>query len=195
MGEVVRDSIDRCERLIESLLMLARSEAGAGQGQPVDVAALAADCITDLGARAREAGVRLNGNMQPAWVSGAPALLERMIANLLDNGIRYNDRGGELDISIHSQAGRVVLRVANGGARIEPEEVESLMQPFRRLGRGDGGFGLGLSIVRSVVSAHAGTVHLEAPEAGGLVVRVALPAAPAPTNVMVGEESRALTPS
>jgi signal transduction histidine kinase len=195
MGEAVRDTVDRCERLIESLLMLARSEAAAGREESVDVAALAADCVTDLRARAREADVRLIGDMQVAWVSGEPALLERMIANLIDNGIRYNSRGGELHISIHARAGKVSVRVANGGARIDPEDVQSLVEPFRRLGRGEGGFGLGLSIVRSVVLAHRGTIELEAPEAGGLVVRIELPAAPAPAKLMVGEESRALTAS
>ena len=55
MGEAVRETVDRCERLIGGLLMLARSEAAAGRGEPVDVAALAGDCITDLRARAREA--------------------------------------------------------------------------------------------------------------------------------------------
>ena len=58
MGEAVRETVDRCERLIEGLLMLARSEAATGREEPADLAALAADCITDLRARAEEADVR-----------------------------------------------------------------------------------------------------------------------------------------
>ncbi len=91
MGEAVRETIDRCERLIESLLMLARSEAATGRDEPVDLAALAGDCITDLLARSQDAGVSVEDDLEPAWVQGEPGLLERMIANLLDNGIQHNE--------------------------------------------------------------------------------------------------------
>jgi len=193
MGEAVRETIDRCERLLESLLMLARSEAAAGREVPVELGGLAADCLTDLRARAREAGVALDDDLSPAWVSGEPALLERMLANLLDNGIRYNRRGGRLRVSVATRGRSVSVVVANDGPRIDPRQVSSLTEPFRRLERGGQGFGLGLSIVRSVVVAHGGTLELQAAPTGGLAVRIQLPAAPA--KLTVGEESRALTPS
>ncbi len=193
MGEAVRESIDRCERLIESLLTLARSEAATGREEPVDLAALAGDCITDLQARAQEAEVRLGDDLEPAWTRGESALLERMVANLLDNGIRYNERGGVVDIRTRTENGRVTLTVVNGGARIDPVDAQGLAEPFRRLERQRAGFGLGLSIVRSVVQAHGGTVAVEAPERGGLQVRVELPPAPRPSQLNVGEESGTLT--
>jgi len=87
MGEAVRDTVDRCERLIAGLLMLARSQAAAGRDEPVDIAALAGDCITDLSVRAREARVDVRDDLEPAWTAGDPTLLERMVANLIDNGI------------------------------------------------------------------------------------------------------------
>ena len=96
MGEAVRETVDRCERLIESLLMLARSEAATGRDEPVDLAALAGDCITDLRPRSHDAGVRVVDELEPAWARGEPGLLERMIANLIDNGIRHNEPGGFL---------------------------------------------------------------------------------------------------
>src|SRR5947209_12733117 len=89
MGEAVRETIDRCERLIEGLLVLARSEAATGREEALDIAALAADCVTDLHARAEEARVELRPALEPAWTRGEPALLERMVANLIDNGIRH----------------------------------------------------------------------------------------------------------
>ena len=70
------------------------------------------------------------------------------------------------------------LIVANGGPRIDAVDAEKLTEPFRRLDRGAGGFGLGLSIVRSVVVAHGGTIEIEAPPGGGLEVRIELPALP-----------------
>lgn len=174
MGEAVRETVDRCERLIESLLMLARSEAGAGREEPVDLAALAADCITDLRARAREAGVRVLAELEPAWTRAEPGLLERMIANLVDNGIRHNEPGGWLQMSTRVADGTALLSVANGGHVIDPAAALTLTEPFRRLDRAHGGFGLGLSIVRSVVDAHGGSIEVLAPSEGGLEVRVGL---------------------
>jgi signal transduction histidine kinase len=183
MGEAVRETVDRCERLIESLLMLARSEAATGRDEPVDLSSLAADCITDLMRRSHDAGVRVVDDLDPAWVRGEPGLLERMIANLLDNGIRHNEPGGFLEMSTRTEGGAVRLLVRNGGPRIDPKVAQTLTEPFRRIDRSYGGFGLGLSIVRSVAEVHGGTVELVAPEAGGLEVRVRLPAMPTVTRI------------
>jgi len=177
MGEAVRDTVDRCERLIASLLLLARSEAATGQEEPVDIAALAADCITDLWARAQEAQVEIRDDLETAWTTGHPGLLERLIANLVDNGIRHNVAGGFLSVRTRTTGDIVELVVANGGDRIDPERVQDLAEPFRRLDRSVRGFGLGLSIVRSIAEAHRGAATLLAPEAGGLEVHVTLPSA------------------
>ena len=196
MGDAVRETIDRCERLIEGLLMLARSEAATGREEPADLAALAADCITDLHARAEEAHISVQDDLSPAWTRGDPALLERMIANLIDNGIRYNEPGGWLHVSTRSDDGRTRLTVANGGAQIDPVLASTLTEPFRRLDRGVGGFGLGLSIVRSVARAHGGTIDVSAPEQGGLVVRIELPTVAPPVAGFVPKRTtRALTQS
>jgi signal transduction histidine kinase len=196
MGEAVRETVDRCERLIEGLLMLARSEAATGREEPADLAALAADCITDLRARAREADVEVCDDLEPAWTRGEPALLERMIANLVDNGIQHNRPGGYLRVSTRTAGGHVRLIVANGGPVIDPVEADKLTEPFRRLDRGAGGFGLGLSIVRSVVVAHGGTIEIRAPETGGLEVRIELPALPRVSVAVVPKKTaRALTQS
>jgi signal transduction histidine kinase len=175
MGEAIRETIDRCERLIEGLLTLARSEAGAPRADEVDLAALAADCITDMRAGAREADVAVIPQLAPAWTRGSQALIERMIANLLDNGIRHNLPGGHLHVTTSVIGGRARLVVSNGGLPIDPADAKTLMEPFRRLDRGAGGSGLGLSIVRSVVEAHHGSIEVVAPPAGGLEVRIELP--------------------
>jgi signal transduction histidine kinase len=175
MGEAVRDTVDRCERLIASLLLLARSEAATGQEEPVDIAALTADCITDLWARAQKAQIEIRDDLEPAWTMGHPGLLERLIANLVDNGIHHNVAGGFLQVRTRTAGDVVELVVANGGEHIDPERVAELAEPFRRLDRSVRGFGLGLSIVRSIAKAHRGTATLVAPEAGGLEVRVTMP--------------------
>jgi signal transduction histidine kinase len=189
MGDAVRETVDRCERLIEGLLMLARSEAATGREEPADLAALAADCVTDYRAQAREADVEVRDDLVPAWTRGEPALLERMIANLVDNGIRHNRPGGYLRVSTRTVDGRVRLTVANGGPVIDPAEADKLTEPFWRLDRAGGGFGLGLSIVRSVVVAHGGTIELEAPASGGLEVRIELPALPRVSVTVVSKRT------
>ncbi len=196
MGEGVRETIDRTERLIESLLVLARSEAATGHDEPVDLAALAADCITDLHARAEEYRIAILAELEPAWTRGEPGLLERMIANLVDNGIRHNVPGGHLEIRSGVRDGQVTLAVANGGPVIPRDEAEHLLEPFRRLERTAGGVGLGLSIVRSVVHAHGGTIDVIAPETGGLELRITLPRSqPDNSNVVLASTSASLTPS
>jgi signal transduction histidine kinase len=178
MGETVRETVDRCERLIGSLLTLARSEAATGPGERVDVAALAGDCITDLRARAHEARVVVHGDLEAASTFADPALVERLLANLLDNGIHYNQPGGSLEVSSRTVDGRIKLVVANSGEGIDDAEAAELTQPFRRRNRSVGGFGLGLSIVRSVAEAYGGSAEVIARPEGGLEVRVDLPAAP-----------------
>jgi signal transduction histidine kinase len=178
MGEGLRETIDRCEQLIEGLLTLARAEAFSGRGEAVELGAVAADCLTDLGARAADCKIRLRTRLAPAWTHGEPALLERMVANLIDNAIRHNLPGGWLEVGTRPAGGEVELTVANGGAVIAPEAALTLTEPFRRLDRRVSGFGLGLSIVRNVAEAHGGRLALRAPGTGGLEVTVSLPALP-----------------
>jgi signal transduction histidine kinase len=194
MGEAVRDTVDRNERLIESLLLLARSESAIRLAESVDLAALAADCVTDLHARAQEAHVAIRAELEPATVQGDPALLERMIANLIDNGIRHNVPDGWIDVRTRHTGVMVELTVANGGPVIDPATAPTLTEPFRRVDRTAGGFGLGLSIVRSVAAVHRGHAEVTAPKNGGLEVRVSLPAQ-APAADVSKETVRALTKS
>jgi signal transduction histidine kinase len=175
MGEAVRDMVDRCERLIASLLLLARSEAAVTRDEAVDLAVLAGDCITDLRLRAREADVTIDAQLAPAPTSGDASLLERLIFNLVDNGIRHNVTGGRLTVTTRTRDHRTMLEVSNGGERIDPEQAATLAEPFRRLYRSVDGFGLGLSIVRSVAEAHGGSMRLTVPDDGGLHVLVTLP--------------------
>jgi signal transduction histidine kinase len=194
MGEAVRDTIDRCERLIDSLLFLARSEAVTGHAQSVDLASLAADCITDMHRRAASDDITISSELAPAWTRGEPALIERMIANLIDNALRHNQPGGFVSVTTARQGNTVRLAVANSGRLITDAEAAQLIEPFRRLDRTREGFGLGLSIVRSVAAAHGGRLELTAPADGGLEVVVELPST-TPASVVIGQSSPALTRS
>jgi signal transduction histidine kinase len=179
-AEAVRDAIDRSEGLIAALLTLARSGVITASERAVALEQLCADCVTDLGHRARERRIAVETDLRRATVQGDPDLLERLVGNLLENAVKHNRPGGRLLIAtrteIHDGASFAVLRVENGGAVITPEQAAGLTEPFRRLTRAGPGFGLGLSIVRSVAEAHGGRVELRARPQGGLEVLVTLSA-------------------
>jgi two-component system sensor histidine kinase VanS len=102
-----------------------------------------------------------------------------VIANLLENGVRYNDPGGSVFLETSSDNGTSVVRVENGGPKVHPGAAHRLAEPFQRLDRhaDGGGAGLGLSIVRSVSEAHGGRLEIVPRREGGLRVEVTLPAA------------------
>jgi signal transduction histidine kinase len=178
-AERVRDATERSERLIEGLLTLARSERELGAREPVDLADAAAVALEQAHRGGGPAGLQLTTALRPASVEGDAALLERMIANLVENAVRHNQPAGWLEVATGSSDGRAFVQVVNGGQSIPADQVEALFEPFRRLeervGSLDRGAGLGLSIVRSVAHAHGGDAHARALPGGGLEVTVQLP--------------------
>ena len=183
MGEAVIEATDRTDALLESLLLLARSQRGMLARDPVDLAIIARAALSALNDEATDAGVLVRGNdLRSAPVTGDRRLLERLCENLVENGVRYNVRGGWVDVHTArpERGGGALLTVSNTGPKIAPEALARLLEPFERGARhGDRrGAGLGLSIVRSVAEAHGGVVTLEARDEGGLTVTVRLPSAP-----------------
>lgn len=178
MGSVVLDTTDRMEALLEGLLTLARSSRGHLGTDDVDLGALTRRAVAAGADAAAAAGITLRVETVPATVSGDRVLLERMVANLVDNAIRHNVTGGFAEVSLSGAPSGVAVEVVNGGPPIDASALAALTQPFQRLDRcGDReGSGLGLSIVRAVAEAHGGRLTLSAPVGGGLRVRVELPA-------------------
>jgi signal transduction histidine kinase len=168
MRQDVRATVDHAERLIGALLTLARSDRGLTACEPVDLATVAEDVLdaTDRGDR------RLHASLEPAATSGDQVLLERMVANLVDNALRYNAPGGDLWLTTDTVDGQATLVVANTGPVIARPALGVLFEPFQRLqGRtASDGFGLGLAIVSSITTAHHGTVTAEPRPGGGLTV-------------------------
>jgi len=181
MAERVREAGERSERLIEGLLTLARSERQLRSAEPVDLAVAAADALDASGQEAARLGLRVSSVIGAAPASGDRALLERLVANLVENAVRHNQPGGWLEVDTGRTGATAVVRVANGGPPIRPDQAASLFEPFRRL-NGDRtssarGAGLGLSIVRSVATAHGGHAEARPLDDGGLEVTVELPGA------------------
>jgi signal transduction histidine kinase len=181
MAEAVVEASRRTEALLAGLLILARSQRGLLGSQPVDLATAAGAAMEHAGPVAERESVRLVAALESATVEGDPALLERLAANLIENGIRYNRPGGFVALRTRAGSGSVELRVENSGPPVAPAAAARLAEPFERLGReSDGpGAGLGLSIVRAVSEAHGGTLTIEPRAEGGLVVCVHMPRADA----------------
>ncbi|MEE2039853.1 ATP-binding protein [Nocardiopsis sp. CT-R113] len=171
----VLDSVGRSEELITGLLLLARSDRGLTRTEPVDLAEAARDAVGLLGEAADTEGVELHVDAEPAEVAGDPVLLAHLARNLVDNAVRYNAPGGWVRVRVRTAAGRTVLRVTNTGPEVGDADV--LFEPFHRgdsarLHRERSGSGLGLSIVRSIASAHGATATALPRPGGGLVVTV-----------------------
>jgi signal transduction histidine kinase len=178
--ELVHSGRDQ-ERLLDGLLTLASSERGLERRDPADLARLAQRVLERTHGELQSRRLELNTELHPAAVRGDPALLERLITNLLDNAAGYNVADGRVAIRTATESGRPVLSVANTGPTIPRDQLERLFEPFQRLeaGRtGSGGHhGLGLSIVRAIAGAHDATVVAEPQAEGGLIVTVSFPAA------------------
>ena len=179
LGETLLQINARHERLIGGLLLLARSENEITHRAPVDLADVVAHVASQTAPEAKETGIAVETDAAEAMTSGDALLLERVVQNLLENGLRHNTEGGWVSVACRTEDGRAVLEVANSGPSVPPYEIPALFEPFRRL---DGdrvvtakGAGLGLSIVQSIVRAHGGTVSAVPRAQGGLAITVALP--------------------
>jgi signal transduction histidine kinase len=165
------------ERLLESLLTLASSERGLIHREPLDLSRLAQHVLLAPRPDIQRNRLDLSTNLEPAPVSGDPALIERLVANLVDNAVRYNHPDGEIEVRTSAANGHAVLSVANTGPVVRQEETDRIFEPFQRLGggraaRADGHHGLGLSIVRAIAVAHGAEVAARPQPAGGLAVAV-----------------------
>ncbi|MFF3842646.1 ATP-binding protein [Streptomyces sp. NPDC001930] len=164
---------DDSERIIEGLLLLAASDQGLRERRPVAVHEVARQAADALVAEAAQHEVTVSVRALPLEVDGDAVLLDRLVHNLLVNGVRHNVPGGRVEV----RTGPEGIEVSNTGPEVPPATVPLLFEPFRRLterthGPGEGA-GLGLSIVESIARAHGATTEaFPNPEGGGLTVRV-----------------------
>jgi signal transduction histidine kinase len=192
------------ERLIAALLTLARGERGLDTFEPFELDGVAAGALAALRDEADARGLTVTADLGPAPALGDPRLAERLAANLIDNAIRYNTAGGQVQITAGSRDGRAFLAVTNTGPVIPPDQLSRLFQPFQRLdpGRGGpisgghsagrGGLGLGLAIVSAIAAAHGAELRAVTRGAGGLAVEVVFPPRAAEAGHRAEERAGAL---
>ncbi|WP_309111831.1 HAMP domain-containing sensor histidine kinase [Saccharothrix sp.] len=172
----------RSERLIDGLLLLARSDRGLGRREPVELDQLVEDVVYTF----RHEPQDISLEAEPVTVLGDPVLLAHLVTNLLRNACTHNHEDGHVAVVVRGT--NPLLVVANTGEVIPEEAVPGLFEPFRRLpGAGGGGAGLGLSIVRSIALAHQGNVSAYPAGGGGLCVEVNLPVTDVRTTATYGK--------
>jgi len=174
----VRVALNQSEAIIDGLLTLARSDRGLTTLELADFETAAQDAIDQVQTAASESNIVIDADLSPGPTLGDRILLDRLVANLLDNAVRYNLTGGSVRVVTGSDDDTSYITVTNSGPLVPESAVASLFEPFTRLdGRvsNSQGFGLGLSIVTSVVKAHQGHLDAEALPNGGMRVSVRLP--------------------
>ena len=175
----ISSGLDRATHVVQQLLTLARLEPGqpsASARSPVLLTELVETAVADFAVFAKGKEIDLGATTVNgvAQVLGDVEALRTLLANLVDNAIRYTPRGGRVDVSAGRFEGRPVLEVVDSGAGIPVEERERVFDRFYRSGEtGEPGTGLGLAIVKAIAQRHRAAVTLADAPGGGLAIRVA----------------------
>jgi hypothetical protein len=175
----VRRTVLSSERLLERLLALTQVMLAPGEREPVPLDQITLQALAAAADMARMQGLTIRPELHAALAYGDPSLLEELAGNLIGNAVKHNCPDGWIAVGTSTGGDRVILEISNSGQHIADEELDGLLEPFRRAGqqRTGSSSGLGLSIVRAIVTAHGGDLGLRALADGGLAVRVSLPAA------------------
>ena len=181
--EACQRSAQRMRRLIESLLALARLDAGQEVLKRVrfDFSKTIADAVESVRPLADEHKVNIFFEMTPLEITGDSERLAQVAVNLLVNAVQYNRPEGEVRVKLETRAGLVVLTVSNTGPGISGEDLSHVFDRFYRGDKSrttsDGNAGLGLAISKAIVEAHGGTIEVASREEVGTIFTVRLPAA------------------
>jgi signal transduction histidine kinase len=170
------------ERLIEALLTLARSQRGLESRGRVDLRKVMSEVVRST----PSTGIKVETELDDARTTGDPAMVERLVANLIENAVRHNEPHGWIRAWTGVREGKATLEVTNTGPVISPDQVDELTKPFSRLDRNGAvarrngearqGLGLGLSIVQAISEAHGARLTTTPRAEGGLNVAVSFPA-------------------
>jgi signal transduction histidine kinase len=179
--ERVLASEQHLEQLIDALLALTRGQAGLERRERSDLAVLATRALQAQGSEVDRLRIDVQATLDRAPTTGDPRLLERLITNLIDNAIRHNTPGGQVQITTGTRDRHAFVSISNTGQIVPPAQIQRLFQPFQRLidprTHHNNGHGLGLSIVQAIANAHRAELTAHARPEGGLVIELSFPAA------------------
>ncbi len=177
--EACQRAAQRMRRLIESLLALARLDAGQEPMKRLnfDLSKTTRDSVELIRPLADERGLKIIYDLPPLECVGDSERLAQVVINLLTNAIQYNRPDGEVRVRLESQNNMAFLTVSDTGAGIAAEDLPRVFERFYRAdkSRSTGGNGLGLAISKAVVEAHGGTIEVSSAENTGTTFSVRLP--------------------
>jgi len=178
--EACQRAAQRMRKLIESLLALARFDAGQEvlNRMRFDFAKTISESTELVQTLAEERGVKIISELAPLEISGDTERLTQVVTNLLNNAIQYNHSGGEVRVSLAAQNALATLVIADTGQGIAPEDLPRVFERFYRADTsrtGAGNSGLGLAICKAIVEAHGGTIEVASQEHAGTTFTVRLP--------------------
>jgi heavy metal sensor kinase len=178
------EEVDRLAEIVESLLALSKLDAGEASSERVkfDLGELATDTAEQMSLLAEDKSITVICEAAPqVMVEGDRARMKQVVVNLLDNAIKYTPRGGRVLLKISQEAREAILDVADNGVGIPADALPHMFKRFFRVddsrSRDQGGAGLGLSIVKSICSAHGAVVEVRSTPGEGSRFRVRQPLA------------------
>jgi signal transduction histidine kinase len=185
-----RETLEACQRaaqrmrgLIESLMQLARLDAGQEhfRREPFDLAAVAMDAANLMQPLADERRIKLITQLDPAPTEGDSDRISQVTFNLITNAIHYTPEGGVITLSTSLEKNFAIFRVIDSGIGIPPQDLPRIFDRFYRVeksrSREKGGSGLGLAISKAIVAAHSGTIEISSQPLKGSTFAVKLPTA------------------
>jgi signal transduction histidine kinase/ActR/RegA family two-component response regulator len=204
-GEIIARQSGHLTRIVDDLLDVGRVHSGKIllERQNLRLDTLVENYVAGVRGSARGAQHAISVATEPAWVDADPTRIEQIIANLLDNAIKYTPAGGSIALAVRVDGGEVALSVCDSGIGIPPELMphvfDLFVQGVRTLDRAQGGLGVGLALVRRLAAMHGGRVaaHSDGPGQGscfelrlprvdeGAALAAMMPAAPASSHLSV----------
>ncbi len=178
------DTIEECDRLmhmINTTLDVAEAEAGAARlsMESIDLSRVAEDACELFGPIAEDKGISLSSSIEPGChVRGNLQMLQRMLANLLDNALKYSERNSRVTVGVNARDNTVLVSVRDEGTGISQQDLKKIFDRYFRCdeSRSKSGCGLGLSLVRAVTMAHGGSIDVVSAAGTGSEFRITLPA-------------------
>ena len=196
------EEIDRLSRIVSQLLEISQLKAGAIKVDPypIDLGQLAVNTTEQMLLLAEIKGVKVSYDTRPdCYIEGDGALLRQVIANLLDNAIKYTPEHGHIRVATRHAGSRAILEIEDTGIGIEKKDVAKLCEPFFRADaartRTIDGAGLGLAIVKSICTAHGADISITSALGVGTRVSVEFHAMSAPAKLSKPEPTNDLRPT
>lgn len=181
IAQQIRANSDRLLQLINDTIQLSRLDHGetGNNNEEIDLYKAASECCRNLKVSAERNNILLTCDGRSAAIRGDEEQIKELIENLVQNGIRYNNAGGYVRVSVRHEDGHAVLSVRDNGIGIAKEKQSRVFERFYRVdksrSRDSGGTGLGLALVKHIAEIHNADIEMESTPGVGTVISVHFP--------------------